>query len=288
MAPITIEPYELPRVPEKYSPEIIARTKTLENQRKEEAEQEVTWKAEINSLLDKAWVGERLSANCYATFDQMIKERLGRKTWVSCMNQRRADGRYVIGDIGFQVVGQLMLAILNEVRNMQCESSKDYTTAKSCIILSQTFHCEATETHEKFYLQNVIQSHSLWREIEFWEKAIQVGIEEEIKQHQSYGLGSDDVGEEAATRLKMIVFGQVSSYIHVMMTFELSARFIEDLIQNYADKFDLDRHDLRTLMTPLLPVTPKSDENSDWPEAEGKIDLVFTYSEGESPGRKDK
>lgn len=101
-----------------------------------------------------------------------------------------------------------------------------------------------------------------------------------MKQHKSYGLGEDDVGEEAETRLKMIVFGQVSSYIHVMMTFNLQAGFIEALIENYAQRFELDRSDLRTLMTPFLPTSPNLEGLPEWAEAEEKPQLVFTYSEG--------
>jgi hypothetical protein len=192
---------------------------------------------------------------------------------------------FVLGDAGFQVIGQLMMALLNEVRSRQCERSKDYTSAKNCIILSQTFHCEATNTHDKFYLQHAIQGHSLWREIEFWEKAIQSGIEEEVKQHQQYGLGTDDVGSEAETRLKCIVFGQVSSYIHVMMTFSLQAKFIEDLVRNYAEKFDLDRHDLSTLMTPFMPPSANEDPYSPESNEEVKQQLVFEYSEDDSPSK---
>mmetsp|Transcript_25961 Transcript_25961/g.45906 ORF Transcript_25961/g.45906 Transcript_25961/m.45906 type:complete len:329 (+) Transcript_25961:2478-3464(+) len=277
-APLSIEPYELPSVPALYPPEIAEKVKNLEKQRKEEAEQERSWRAEINGLLDKAWNGEQLSPNCYVTFNLMIKESRGRRLWVNCMNQRRADGKFVLEDAGFERVGELMLALLNE-----CERSKDYTTAKHCIILSQTFHCEATGTHQKLFLQNAILSHTLWNEILFWEKVIQEGIEDEVKQHQSYGLGSGDVGEEAATRLKMIVFGQVSTYIHVMMTFNLHSQFIEGLIESYAEKFELDRHDLRTLMTPFLPNEPNLEGIPDWPENEEKPDVVFSYPEEKSP-----
>lgn len=81
-------------------------------------------------------------------------------------------------------------------------------------------------------------------------------IEDEVQQHRSYGLGESDIEDEATTRLKMIVFGQVSSYIHVMMTLNLQASFIESLIESYGERFSLDREDLRTLMTPFLPTAP--------------------------------
>lgn len=34
---------------------------------------------------------------------------------MNCMNQRRAEGKFALGDAGFELVGELMLALLNEV-----------------------------------------------------------------------------------------------------------------------------------------------------------------------------
>jgi hypothetical protein len=285
MPPISIEAYELPVISALYPLEAEEKVK-LDKMIQKEADQRQSWRAEMNALLDKAWVGVALSGSTYLTFNLMIKERVGRRIWVKCMNQRRADGCYVLEDPGFQMVGELMLALLNEVSARQCERSKDFTTAKHCIILSQTFHCEATDSHDKLYLQNVIEHHSLWREIQFWEKVIHDGIDAEVKQHQHFGLGKDDVGEEADARLKLIVFGQVSSYIHVMMTFSLQTGFIEDLVRSYADKFDLDKHDLRTLMTPFMPATPEAGMAPNWLDIEGRTQLAFSYSADDSPNDK--
>lgn len=73
-------------------------------------------RAGVDALLDKAWNGEQISLTNYTACSHLIKEPLGRRIWVSCMNHRRAEGRFVLADGGFELVGEFMNALLNEVQ----------------------------------------------------------------------------------------------------------------------------------------------------------------------------
>ena len=71
------------------------------------------------------------------------------------MNSRRAQGNFKLYDKGYNKIGELMHAVLNE-----CERTQDIYIAKNCIILSQTFY-KYDKTNQKIYLQNFILSHSI-------------------------------------------------------------------------------------------------------------------------------
>lgn len=194
---------------------------------------EEMYRTEIGNIINKAWTGNDLTSEEYLHFNGMLKEHLGRKAWSWCVNLKRTQGSFEISEKGFVLVGELMVATLNE-----CERTQDVIIAKNCIILSQTFYRKPTGCKE--YLQNFIISHTLWENIEFWHKLITSAIVEELKNQGESECVSD--------HLKSLVFCQLVSFGHIMMSFKMSKEVIMETIELIGSNYKLNKQEAEEVM----------------------------------------
>lgn len=200
---------------------------------------EELYKNEIGDIVTKAWKGQELTRDDYVTFNSRLKEPQGRKAWAWSMNLRRSQGEFKLSDGGFNKIGELMLAALNE-----CERTQDIYIAKNCIILSQTFYRE-TRDKKKVYLQTCILSHSLWKNMEFWEDVVNTAICEELKKQGNPAEAGD---EAAMLHEKNLVFCQLVSFGHIMLSFKMQTRTVQELINKYAKKYSLLKDETDNIM----------------------------------------
>lgn len=191
------------------------------------------YRTEIGSIINKAWEGHDLTSQEYLHFNAMLKEHLGRKAWSWCMNLKRTQGIFVIDVKGFEHIGELMVALLNE-----CERSQDVIIAKNCIILSQTFY--KLTNNSKEYLQNFIITHTLWTNRVFWEKVINSAIGEELKNQ-----GDIEIQKE---HLKSLVFCQLVSFGHIMMSFKVDEECINQLVTSIGCNYDFSEEETKEII----------------------------------------
>ena len=191
------------------------------------------YRSEMENIINKAWAEEDLTSEEYLHFNGLIKEHLGRKAWAWCLNLKRTQGNFEITTQGFVAVGELMVAILNE-----CERSQDVAVAKNCIILSQTFYRKVQGVRD--YLQNFIMSHTLWENMEFWEKLITSAIVEELK--------NQGEAENLNEHLKSLVFCQIVSFGHIMMSFKVPEDVIQGILEKTGNKYNLNSVEANEIM----------------------------------------
>lgn len=217
----------------------------------------------LDSLMDKSWRGEELDTAERATISMLIRERIGRKSLVWVLNQRRTAGILVLNQAGFRNIGEIMNEILTE-----CVRTRDVPTGKSIIVLSQTFHREREDPSEsRVYLHSLIVDHELWKDLTYWEEIIIQAIEEDFKMHEEYGIGDYEEEAEQVKRLKNIVFCQLGSYSHIMMTYNIDTKFVAELVSKYACRYDLSSSDMETLLVRFTQATVNK-TNSKKPETE--------------------
>lgn len=202
----------------------------------------------LDVIIEKAWNGIELNIEDYIHFNHLIKDPQGRKSWSRCMNQRRSQGLFAMNDHGYRQVGELMIAVLNE-----CELVNDIHIGKAVIILSQTFHKILSEKDsKKEFLQNFINQHTLWNHIEFWDQVIQSSIDEENKNHETLGMTATENQQEANQRIKRVVFCQLISYCHIMVTFHVPDFLAGELVLNYCNKYQLPIDEASQLMVNFI------------------------------------
>ena len=79
-----------------------------------EAALEVQWKGAMDEIMTKVYQNEQLSADNYAHFNIMVKERLGRKLWTGfIVNQRATNGPEISSEI-YDALGNMSISLINE------------------------------------------------------------------------------------------------------------------------------------------------------------------------------
>jgi hypothetical protein len=199
---------------------------------------EELFKQEIGDIVTKAWNGTDLTSDDYCKFNMRIKEPMGRKAWAWSMNLRRAQGNFEIGEKGFGIIGELMLAALNN-----CELTQDTYITKNCIILSQTFYKESKAG--KVYLQSYIMGHSIWQNFEYWVEVVKSAIHEELKKQ---GLSNLSVEEKDTEHEKHLVFCQLVSFGHIMLSFHISIPATQKLLYDLALSYNFSASETDDIM----------------------------------------
>jgi hypothetical protein len=77
-------------------------------------------------------------------------------------------GLFTLENNSFPIVGELLCKCLDEII-----IDKDYQSAKNCMNFAQTLYKTDSEPNKpRIFLQTYLESHSIWKSIEFWEEFI--------------------------------------------------------------------------------------------------------------------
>ena len=201
----------------------------------------------IDSFMANAWRGE-MAERDIEEFQLIVHESRGRRQWVSNMNCQRAAGKFKMDAEGFEAVAKAMNIVLDE-----CEAANDITTGKSCIILSQTFH--HFQGIQKEFLQARIVSHSLWRGEEIWNAIIKDGIDNEFAKQQICGAQSQESSD-----IKNVVFGQLSSFAHVMALFGVDHLVARKVLTEQCRTYSIDEEEGVLLLGIFTEESPTSEQ----------------------------
>jgi len=85
----------------------------------------------------------------------------------------------------------------------------------------------------RIFLQSAIDSHQIWREMEFWEGLIKYNINEELHNQKNYNMYTSETNEEKCLRIKNTALSQLNSFIYNMLSFEIRKDKIRDLVINF-------------------------------------------------------
>jgi len=114
---------------------------------------------------------------------------------------------------------------------------KDYESAKFCIILSQTFHRISSDPDSpRIFLQDSIDKHDCWKNIEFWEGIIKYSINEEIYKQKNFNCESS---EERQIRIKTTAFSQLLHFTFNMISFGIVKEKVRDTINKICRLFKI-------------------------------------------------
>jgi hypothetical protein len=123
---------------------------------------------------------------------------------------------------------------MQDFLNCAFEDTDEYS-AKMAIVLSQTFYQE--KGTDKVYLYITIIGHKLWKREDIWIKMIEDGIGKEMNNYAQFCM--DESSEEHRERTLAILMSQLTSYLHIMKTFQLSSAFCTNLTKVLAEKYKL-------------------------------------------------
>ena len=160
------------------------------------------------------------------------KDQTSRKIFLSTLNKQRTSGRYARS-------ARLMKDLTDIVNTILAisEPEKDYDSAKSCIILSQTFYIE--EKGSKKYLFEAIINNKWMKSKEFWDEVIERMIQKEFERNKIKNFTSTD--EDTKKRISNIAFSQVLPYSNNMLDFKMDKKEILEVVEAFSKKYSIEK-----------------------------------------------
>ena len=111
----------------------------------------------------------------------------------------------------------------------------DTPRALKLVILSNTFYFQKPG-ESRVYLQEGIKGNPLWRNMDFWERAVFESIREELRQN-FFDPEMDD--EERSTLRKNLIFAKLCSVQHDMLSFEVPKPEVKFFISQFCTAYGL-------------------------------------------------
>lgn len=184
----------------------------------------------LSNFLSNCWEGKLISQEEKIEFIEAVKSREGRKRLGECLNKFRKAGLFSIKDQAFIALSDLLYSTIDFIKE-----DNDYDSASNIMILSQTFYFEHQKPDggkERIYLQAHIQKHPYWHQKEYWEKAINFSIEQDIKSQISEGESE----EEMKIRVENTIFGKLGTFSHNMLQFGNDKAEVDKLVDTIAEE----------------------------------------------------
>eukprot|EP00753_Platysulcus_tardus_P018994 PLAT7041.3.p1 GENE.PLAT7041.3~~PLAT7041.3.p1 ORF type:complete len:620 (+),score=342.19 PLAT7041.3:18-1877(+) len=215
---------------------------------------------EMRATIDRLFHGDVPDLESYVLLRRDVRDsRDSMLDFISALDQQRGKGVYLVED-AFDMVAQLINDALSKA-----EETMDFSSGRALMIISQTFckrvreeskdvdtaataaedataaataaavaGADGSDGEQVVYLQLRIAKHSLWRNMEFWEKALFDSLSQEMsKIHKA-------AAEERVARESDIAFGQLGFFALNMLTFGVSEASVRKLLHKFNMVIQLD------------------------------------------------
>ena len=136
-------------------------------------------------------------------------------------------------------IGKILNLCLNGI--IANKSNIDYPNIISIISLSSTLYKISSNKNERIFLNKYIKNHEIFKKYETWKNAIKYSIIEEMHNQKNFNRYSKEDFNEKKKRINNIVKFQVTSYLYNMIQFEVKKNFINDIISEFKNYYDLDK-----------------------------------------------
>ena len=169
----------------------------------------------------------------------------------------RANGKIYKSKPHIEFLGVILKEIL-----AIAEEKKDYTTAKNCILLSQTYFINDEKTNQKKYLFEKIKNNKWVNSTDFWRVFISNQIKFEFKRFEelypdkNLNLLNNNtkLDKKYIGRVKEILFSCLLSHINNMMEFKIDKRITLKILDEFLNKYQyLDESLIQNLYIIISP-----------------------------------
>lgn len=199
---------------------------------------------------------------------EFLKEISYRQFFLQKLNDLRSHGVFKIEKKNYMIIGELLNFILDELSKIN--QNEDHYSAKSVIILSQTFYIQEEGKSKKKYLQELIQGHPLLKEKQFWDKFVNISIASEILDSQKIDLKYNGHKMEELKKFNNIVFAQLVPIADNMVEFGVTVDTIKEIIQPVIDYYSISKENAEMIYGLLEGKKKQIEEEKVKKENEGK------------------
>ena len=199
---------------------------------------------------------------------EFLKEISYRQFFLQKLNDLRSHGVFKIEKKNYMIIGELLNYILDELSKIN--PNEDHYSAKSVIILSQTFYIQEEGNSKKKYLQELIQGHPLLKEKQFWDKFVNISIASEILDSQKIDLKYNGHKMEELKKYNNIVFAQLVPIADNMLEFGVTVDTIKEIIQPVIDYYSISKENAEMIYGLLEGKKKQIEEDKIKKQNEGK------------------
>ena len=159
-----------------------------------------------------------------------LKEEQNQNYFLLILSNERIDGRYKRSKKLILFLAEILEKILK-----LSENTKNYVSAKNCIVLSQTYYYE--EDNQKIYLFEFIKKNKWLLSSDFWRKIIEIMIIDDMTKI----MKSSDIctGNEKKEAKLNIVFGHLASFCQNMLDFQIDKKIILTIIDEFVKEYEM-------------------------------------------------
>ena len=153
----------------------------------------------------------------------------------------RTNNRFCRDKFLIELLSEILIKILDN-----SQKKNDFTNAKNCLILSQTFfYYDTPEKKNKIYISNYIKKHPWLQSARFWGDFILTQILAEFKKLEDRNKSSDKVNislkknipDNMKPRLGEVLFSQLLPYVGNMKEVEVQPKIIVKIIETIIEKY---------------------------------------------------
>ena len=198
-------------------------------------------KIKLNQICNKLLIKQEttISEQEKEKIKEFLKEISYRQFFLQKLNDLRSHGVFKIEKKNYLIIGELLNFILDELSKIN--PNQDHYSAKSVIILSQTFYIQEEDNKKKKYLQELIQSNPLLKKKNFWDKFVNISIASEILDSQKTDSNYNWHKMEDLKKFSNIVFAQLVPIADNMVEFGVTVDTIKEIIQPVIDYYSISK-----------------------------------------------
>ena len=176
---------------------------------------------------------------------------------LTILNRMRANSKLYKSKPHIEFLGIILKEIL-----AIAEEKKDFTTAKNCILLSQTYYIKDEKANKKIYLFEQIKNNKWVNSTDFWRVFINNQIKkefnrfEELYPEKKLDLLNNNtkLDKKFIGRVKEILFSCLLSHTNNMMEFKIDKRITLKILDEFLNKYQyLDENLTQNLYVIISP-----------------------------------
>ena len=196
----------------------------------------------------------------------LLKEPFYKSYFLVTLSKQRTKGRFQRSETLIKDLSDIIHNILDE-----SHKTKDYESAKNCIILSQTFFHEKKNQKnkndiKKIYLFDYIKNYKWLQSLDFWEGIIDHMIQNEIAKNEEVNKKNNVINEtqeDIKSRLSNIGFSQVLSYSNNMIEFKIDKKDITKLVDSFIKKYGIEETMAVAIYENIKNTSPLEEDEED-------------------------
>ena len=196
----------------------------------------------------------------------LLKEPFYKSYFLVTLSKQRTKGRFQRSETLIKDLSDIIHNILDE-----SQKTKDFESAKNCIILSQTFYHEKKNPKnkneiKKIYLFEYIKNYKWLQSLDFWEGIIEHMIQNEIAKNEEVNKKNNVINEtqeDIKSRLSNIGFSQVLSYSNNMIEFKIDKKDITKVVDSFIKKYEIEESMAQAIYENIKSTTPPEENEED-------------------------